>query len=186
MPFRIEFEQIEVPLKGGVVSVRGADDSDVDRWRRTWEPELVRAATDDASWDWFAYISRGSSSDGFLVLSALAGDQLEGLLSLSIGRSRITAGADLVYVEHIASAPWNREGLTASPRITGLGRLLMRTSVRLSEVLGHEGRIGLHSKPDTESFYRDKLGIQDFGREVVEDGEWVYFEATPEVARRML
>jgi len=42
-------------------AVRGADDSDVDRWRRTWEPELVRAATDDASWDWLAYISRGSS-----------------------------------------------------------------------------------------------------------------------------
>lgn len=63
---------------------------------------------------------------------------------------------------------------------------MIQAAVRLSIELGHEGRIGLHSKPVSESFYREKLGLLDLGLDVVEDGEWVYFEATPMVARGLL
>jgi len=168
------------------VAIRIADASDVDLWRRTWEPELVRARADDASWDWLEYIARGRRLDGVLVLAVLSGTRLEGLLSLSTGASRLAEGSELVYVEHIATAPWNRDGLSDSPEIKGLGRLLMRTAIRVSVLLGYEGRVGLHSKPVSEAFYRDKLGLRDLGQEMVEDGEWVYFEASPEVARRML
>jgi hypothetical protein len=52
--------------------------------------------------------------------------------------------------------------------------------------MGHSGRIGLHSKPVSEGFYRDKLKLLDLGPKMAEDGKWVYFEATPEVAKGLL
>lgn len=166
--------------------LRVAEESDVERWRQTWQAALIRAGADDAPWDWFGYIARARRTDGFLCVAAASGDRLEGLLSLSMGRSRLEPGRELVYVEYIAAAPWNRWEIVDPPEVKGLGRLLIRTAVSLSVDLGHEGRVGLHSKPRAEPFYREKLGLRDLGPDVAEDGEWVYFEATPEVARRLL
>lgn len=107
-------------------------------------------------------------------------------MSLAIGDSRCDVGQALVYVELVAVAPWNRRGAAALGQLKGLGRLLVRKAVHVSLELGYAGRIGLHSKPASEAFYRDKLGLLDLGTEVAEDGEWVYFEATPEVARGLM
>lgn len=107
-------------------------------------------------------------------------------MSLSIAKSRLAPSRDLVYIEYVAVAPWNRRDLKTSPRIRGVGKVLVRSAADLSIDLGLEGRIGLHSKPASEAFYREGLGLIDLGVEVVEDGKWVYFEATPEVARRFL
>ena len=61
------------------------------------------------------------------------------------------------------------------------------TAVKISmDDLDLEGRIGLHSKPDAENFYRNTLKLREFTREVTEDGEWVYFEGGPQEAGRIL
>lgn len=186
VPFLLDFEPIEVLLPRAVVSLRVAEDSDVERWRRTWEALLVRTNADDAPWDWSGQIRRADRVEGFLCLAALSGERLEGLLSLSLRQSQIDPKSVLVYVEYLATAPWNRREIVDSPEVRGLGRVLMQSAIRISLVLGHAGRIGLHSKPAAERFYRDKLRLLDLGREIAEDGEWVYFEATSEVARRVL
>ena len=89
-------------------------------------------------------------------------------------------------MEYVAVAPWNRRRRGTSPEILGLGRALVRAAARVSLEVGYSGRIGLHSKPVSEGFYRDKLGLLDLGPQMVEDGKWVYFEATPEVAKGLL
>lgn len=111
-------------------------------------------------------------------------EQLEGLMSLSFEYSRVNEEERVVYVEYIATAPWNRR--VEAPKLRGVGRLLIQAAIRTSVELGLNGRIGLHAKPAVEAFYRDKLRLVDLGTEVVEDGKWVYFEATPAVARRIL
>lgn len=184
VPFEIELVPFTALLSGVPAVVRAAEASHATLWRDTWAPELARQSGDDRSWDWSSHIQRGLLRNGFLCL-AIVTDRLEGLASLAFDRSRAgPPGTSLVYIEYLATAPWNRKA--GSARLRGVGRVLIQTTVRISVALGHDGRIGLHSKPAAEAFHREKLGLLDLGREMAEDGEWVYFEATPEVARRLL
>lgn len=148
----------------------------------------MRTATlvSDADWDWQGEIRSGCTEAGRLCIAATSADRLEGLMSLSIASSRLEANRRLVYVAYVAAAPWNRRELREVQEIKGVGYVLVQTAVRLSLDLGFQGRIGLHSKPEVETFYRDKLGLRDLGPEIADDGEWVYFEATPEIARGIL
>ncbi|TIL83190.1 MAG: hypothetical protein E5Y89_01770 [Mesorhizobium sp.] len=69
----------------------------------------------------------------------------------------------LIYVEFLATAPWNRPKLVAEPTYKGAGRVLVGTAVSLSLEEEFGGRIGLHSLPGAEVFYRDAIGMTDLG-----------------------
>jgi hypothetical protein len=51
----------------------------------------------------------------------------------------------------------------------------MAEAIRMSLNCGYGGRIGLHSLPTAEPFYRDKLGMSDFGPDG-NYGQLCYFE----------
>lgn len=107
-------------------------------------------------------------------------------MSLSTLPSRIEPSHEVIYVEYVAAAPWNRRELRAAPELRGVGIVLLKAAVQFSFDAGFEGRLGLHSKPEVEGFYRDRLKLRDLGPEVANDGKWVYFEATPEIAKGIL
>ncbi|MET1416827.1 hypothetical protein ABVF61_31520 [Roseibium sp. HPY-6] len=69
----------------------------------------------------------------------------------------------LIYVEFLATAPWNRPGFVAEPTYKGSGRVLIATAVSLSLEEEMGGRVGLHSLPAAEQFYRDAIGMSDLG-----------------------
>lgn len=71
--------------------------------------------------------------------------------------------APLIYVEFLATAPWNRPKLVAEPTYKGSGRVLIGTAVSLSMEEEFSGRIGLHSLPGAEIFYRDAIRMTDLG-----------------------
>ena len=77
--------------------------------------------------------------------------------------SRFDPAHQLVYVDYIENAPWNLLRIGKRRRFADIGRVLMTEAIRLSFELGHEGRIGLHSLPSAAAFYRDKIGMMDFG-----------------------
>ncbi|MCZ4348076.1 hypothetical protein [Devosia neptuniae] len=69
----------------------------------------------------------------------------------------------IVYVELLATAPWNRPILVADPVYKGAGRVMVGTAVSLSLEEEYGGRIGLHSLPGAEAFYRDAMNMTDLG-----------------------
>ena len=71
--------------------------------------------------------------------------------------------APLIYVEFLATAPWNRPKLVAEPTYKGSGRVLIGTAVSLSMEEEFGGRVGLHSLPGAEVFYRDAIRMTDLG-----------------------
>ncbi len=93
--------------------------------------------------------------------------------------------ADLIYIERLASAPWNRPGFSDTPLYKGVGQLLLAAGVNLSldEELG--GRIGLHSLPGAETFYRDVIGMTDLGADTKHHG-LQYFELSDAQAAKFL
>lgn len=111
----------------------------------------------------------------------------QGLAQVNLTRSTREAGQagkPLVYVEYLEVAPWNRPELGATPRLRGLGSALLTAAVMLSEAEGFRGRIGLHSLPQADDFYR-RCGMTDLGLDPAYQN-LRYFEMTAEQARAFL
>jgi hypothetical protein len=104
------------------------------------------------------------------------------LLAKGVGyQARIGApGRDVVYVDFVESAPWNwredKAGRVA--RFKGVGPQLIDLAIRWSIDLGMKGRVGLHSLPQADSFYRDKCGCTDLGIDPKYQPPLRYFEFT--------
>jgi hypothetical protein len=100
------------------------------------------------------------------------------------------SGAGLVYVEYIAVAPWNYkdllEKLHRAPYFGKIGKVLLTAAITLSRELGYEGRIGLHSLPQTEDYYALGCGMIDLGLETFQGPGYQYdlryYEMTARIA----
>jgi hypothetical protein len=99
-------------------------------------------------------------------------------------RSDRQKGRELVYVDLLATAPWNRPRLVPEARYKGVGRILIATAISLSYELEFNGRLGLHSLPQSESWYRDVAGFSDMGYDAPK--RMRYFEVTEAQAAAFL
>jgi len=102
------------------------------------------------------------------------------LMATTVGhQSRLDPdkGKPLVYCEFIECAPWNLQAilmkLGENARFRGIGPRLFEAAVYLSLDQGFHGRLGLHSLPQSQTFYRG-LGMTDLGP----DPKLNYFEMT--------
>ncbi|MBG1265440.1 GNAT family N-acetyltransferase [Nostoc sp. WHI] len=142
-----------------------------------WKEQLRLYGQEDKFWDWEFklqfVISRQPNREGYAI-------EYEGetqglmLIETQMHGSRLSEGKRLVYLDGIASAPWNREFIQRPPKLKGVGTALLTFARNRSVELGYEGRVGLHSLPGAEEFY-DNQGMIDLGED--EDYEdLVYFE----------
>jgi hypothetical protein len=115
--------------------------------------------------------------------------QMQGLmLVLTAGRHcRIEShkGKPLAYIHFLAAAPWNLPGILAEPRFGLVGSILLATAIHLSLEEEFQGRIGLHSLPQADEWYRNSCGMSDLGCDPAVQN-LRYFEMTPEQASEFL
>lgn len=125
---------------------------------------------EDAHWDW-GKKALAAIADPFLydIFVLECGGNTQALLLTCKGgpncfsRHSEHPKADMLYVEFLATAPWNRPVLVPNPTYKGAGITLIGTAVSQSINEGMNGRIGLHSLPGAEDFYRNVVGMTDFG-----------------------
>jgi len=171
-------------------------------WEGEWMPELFKALyrlrragierkywPQNRHWNWRKKVAmlRGLlANPGFsIVCDGLTQGMM--IVDMVRYRSRINAQKEkpLVYVEFVESAPWNRTELFGSPRYRGVGSILVRAAVMLSEKSEFQGRIGLHSLPQADNFYASTCGMTDLGRDPGHRG-LRYFETTPAQAQAFI
>jgi hypothetical protein len=151
-------------------------------WEAEWMPELFKATRklhranverrlwpQSRHWDWRRKASVLNGMLGNPGFSIVCGGLTQGMMIVdsSMKRCRIPSqkGRDLVYVEFIENAPWNRrELLFDPPRYRGIGTVLIRAAIELSKAEDFKGRIGLHSLPQANSFYANTCGMVDWRR----------------------
>lgn len=92
---------------------------------------------------------------------------------------------DLVYIEFVENAPWNRSELATPPQYRGIGSILIRAAVEFSLDQEFKGRIGLHALPQAHGFYANTCGMTDLGADRDHYG-LRYFEMTPEQAQAFI
>lgn len=109
--------------------------------------------------------------------------EIQGLMLVIVGKEctiESQKGKPLIYIDYLATAPWNSKALTKEPKYKLVGKVLLRAAIELSEDEEYKGRIGLHSLPQAENWYTN-CGMTDLGK----DGGYLnlrYFEMTPDQA----
>ncbi len=144
-------------------------------WSTTWRPAMaahcagrspLQDKPEDSHWDWQAKIDHWRPLLAYHSFAIVCARELQGLmLAQDIMSARLPgqAGKAMVYVEYLATAPWNRSEISGTPRYQGVGTVLMASAIQLSLDLGYKGRIALHALSAAEGFYRDRCGMIDMG-----------------------
>ncbi len=160
-------------VEGQVVPMDQRHFTDVEEF---WKPILIAAGQPDAGWIWDYKLRQSKELERYEAYALDVENLTQGLIFLETQwhRSQLTGRRRLVYVEAIASAPWNRMEIEQPPWLKGIGRLLLLYARQRSVNLGYGGRVGLHSLPDAEGFYR-RQGMSDYGPDDEKDG-LIYFE----------
>lgn len=175
------------------------DQKNFDDFDRLWKPMLEKRAAEvhslteaananvqDVRWDWVGKAKVAAMMMGQETFAVECGET-QGLMLVNLngfGLLDMQKGRELVYVELLATAPWNRHKLVASPRYKGVGRILIATAISLSIESGFSGRLGLHSLPQSESWYRNEAGFTDLGLDAPK--RMHYFEVTVDQAKAFL
>lgn len=155
------------------------------RSNETWQEIQSQYGAPDAHWDWAK--KRESSLESSQRMYALVvRDSVEALMRLDLSAYSLVRKkpvTNIVYVDYLAVAPWNRAAIQQRPRFKGLGTLLLGVAVSISLEEEMEGRCGLHSLPQSEGFYT-RVGMKSTG--LVDEHNLKYFEFEPEAARKFL
>ena len=142
----------------------------------------------DQGWDWRQKMDINGGNLSKVSFAVECNGTTQGLMFVDLGSRRSiiqgTEGLPLVYIDYIAVAPWNRPVLTEEPKYKGIGSILLVTAISLSIDEEMDGRIGLHSLPQSEGFYAEYCGMTSYEPEGGE--ELHYFEMTADQANDLL
>ena len=171
-------------------------------WECQWLPalEAIKKRLSDARvdrskwpqsghWRWrdkLLDIEGSLSNPSFCVVHA---DETQGMMildTLPSARLSSQSGKAMVYIDYLEVAPWNRQHLPDDvPRYRTVGSILVRAAIETSLQEGYKGRIGLHSLPQSNSWYANKCGMTDLGPDP-DKQNLRYFEMTPEIAQAFI
>ena len=182
--------------------LHGITEQQLADWEGEWLPELFkalqllrRAGVDRRHWPQSRHWSWRAKTEAFQGMLANPGFSIvcngltQGMMLVHIAtkRCRIESqrGKNPVYVEYVENAPWNRPELSTPPRYRGVGTILIRAAIALSQHEEFNGRIGLHSLPQANSFYANTCKMSDLGMDP-DYANLRYFEMTPEQAEAFI
>lgn len=171
-------------------------------WEAEWQPEVTEALRrlnhagidrphwpQSRHWDWRQKMAAIQGLLAYPGISVMCEGVTQGLMIVNTTsyRCRIPdqAGRELVYIEFLENAPWNRKELLLQPRFRGVGSILVGAAIQLSLLEGFKGRIGLHSLPQANAWYANTCGMTDLGIDTDKQG-LRYFEITPAQAEAFL
>ncbi len=174
--------------------ILGVTINEVDKATALWSPVLRQwerttgGRVEHGHWDWSRKARAISLSRDYLIAGVRTQGEMQALMlwdeDFHFGIHPLQLGSPLVYVHFLATAPWNDREIATVPRYEGAGVLLLRAAVERSEDLGYKRRLGLHSLPQAEGFYRDKCLMADLGVDATK--QLRYFEFTSALAENFV
>lgn len=181
------------------ILIEDVSEADVRRTDTLWKPFLRQSLQDaytrgllpndlpeHAHWIWERKWRAASSQSHFLGIECAG--EMQALMVVrtdNICRLPVQRGLPLIYVDYLAAAPWNLTEVISPPRFRRCGLVLIAAAIRLSIRRGYNGRIGLHSLPQAEDFYRNRCAMIDLGEDLNYEG-LRYLEMTNGQAQALL
>jgi hypothetical protein len=200
----LQVEIIDTETNGFVVAdlCEGLKEKNLDDYEKLWKPILEQKNkiarqmylngeeyqfAEDGHWDWRQKkeITK-SASLSYRYFAIECGGKTQGLmqLDLTMHRCRENVNWNIVYIDYISVAPWNRAELVEQPKYRAVGTILLAQAVGTSIEEGFKGRIGLHSLPGASKWYK-KRKMKSFGPDSGAKG-LEYFEMNEALASDFL
>lgn len=162
------------------------------RWASAWADLLSLMPEGEhensSYWDWRDKLNRNEGVMGRQAYVIECENTAQAVMLIDLNKTsrfRATQGESIVYVDYLQTAPWNlKRPWRPKTQFRNLGTILMQVAIQLSLDLDFDGRIGLHSLPESEGFYR-RLRMTEFWR----DPDYqclLYFEITASQAANLL
>lgn len=144
----------------------------------------------DHHWLWREKYEYGEKRKlSYLGFAIISEGETQGLMYVDVSplqrcRMKSQQNKEMVYVDFLATAPWNRPKLMKfigkdSQSFSGVGSIMMEAAFSLSIHEKRKGRTGLHSLPHSIKFYTKHCGMEDLGPDIYKQGLH-YLEITPE------
>ena len=137
-----------------------------------------------AHWSWHEKVKATAHLLPTPTMALEVGGEVQGLILIDTDRriARLPAqkGMPVVYVDYLATAPWNFKPIAKNAKYRGVGTVLLRAAIQTSRDLGFKGRIALHSLPQSEAWY-EKLKMEAVGIDPAKH-HLKYYEMTPDQA----
>lgn len=148
----------------------------LDDFEQFWKGLLRVSEEEDAYWDWVKKERLYASSSSFEKYAIECEQMTQGLMMIETQGHRSWFDADqrIVYVDFLATAPWNRLSFQSPPNYRTVGSILLKFARYRSQELGYGGRVGLHALSRAKPFY-EKVGMIDCGEDA-EKENLPYFE----------
>ncbi len=180
----------------------GITEKQLGDWEGEWLPELFKSVQklhragvarrhwpQSRHWNWR---KKTEALQGMLAqpgFSIVCNGMTQGMMILDtvMKRCRIEQqkGKEIVYVDFVENAPWNRPDLHDPALYRGVGSVMINAAIAQSKELEFKGRIGLHSLPQANSFYANTCGMSDLGMDANYQN-LRYFEMTSEQAEAFI
>lgn len=156
-------------------------DKHIEDTKTYWEPLLQGSQQSDEYWNWQSKSRRAAILPGGELYAIECQGMTQGLMTIDILKKRCQIqsqiGKRLVYIEALATAPWNRPAIWGSPVYKGVGGSLVDFAIARSYEVGYKGRVGLHSLEEALGFYRKlRVGLLECGTDPEEPEHLIYFE----------
>ncbi len=147
-----------------------------DKWPQHlhWDWRNKRKKTNFLNYKWFGIKCNGDWQ-GLLLLE----------LAQHFCQIKEQKGKPLVYLQYLATAPWNTPALVGEPLYSLVGKIFVTVAIEESIQQEFKGRIGLHSLPQSESYYSKVCKMTDLGKDPTADN-LRYFEMTEKHAQKFL
>lgn len=161
-------------------------------WEMHWRPEMVKLSrrrgcpAEDGLWDWRRLASWARLQNDVSLFAISLANRAQGFMICYQSKVIHLPGANIlpvVYVDRLASAPWNRPP-RIFPYYGGVGRVLIAAAIELSFRAGQSGRIGLHSLPEAERFYESSIQMNRIGPDP-NYNRLIYFELSETRAQEL-
>jgi GNAT superfamily N-acetyltransferase len=148
----------------------------LDDFDNLWLQQLLLYRQEDKYWDWVLKKRMSLNNENYESYAIEYEERTQGLMWIETQwhRSQVEVERRIVYVEALATAPWNRRTIQQPPELKGVGTLLLNFARRRSLDLGYEGRISLHALPEAQRFY-DSRNMMNFGPDPDKE-DLIYFE----------
>lgn len=175
----------------------GVTVDEVDEAVGLWSPyldEQIRSGCprpQHAHWEWDRKARAVLGLSAYTICGVVADGEMQALMlredTFARAKHPDQRGTSLVYVPFLSTAPWNDREIVPTPSYRGCGSILLKEATQYSNSLGFKGRVGLHSLPQAEPFYRDRCGMIDLGLDPDPEHENLrYFEFTKQAAQTYL
>jgi len=134
-------------------------------WQRLDAPESRLRQAQDRHWRWAELLADDADDADDADVESWALKSAEGYIDGALilrtdALSALQPGEGAIYIDRLATAPRNRDGLTPSPRYRGVGKSMLRFAIARSVAENCDGRVLLSTLTAARNFYLHR-GFRD-------------------------